>query len=71
MENFGESRVDRGDLRVRKLKMPIFEGEDGHWWIYRVERYITVNRLTKKERLKAVSLCLEGKALAWYQWRDM
>ena len=56
------------DSRVRKLKMPVFEGEDAHGWIYRVERYFAVNGLTEDEKLTAAALCLEGKALAWYQW---
>ncbi|KAI0493558.1 hypothetical protein KFK09_023677 [Dendrobium nobile] len=59
-----------GDPKVRKLKMPVFEGEDGHGWIYKVERYFAVNGLTEDEKLTAAGLCLEGKALAWYQWRD-
>ncbi|PKU61693.1 1-phosphatidylinositol-3-phosphate 5-kinase [Dendrobium catenatum] len=59
-----------GDPRVRKLKMLVFEGEDGHGWIYKVERYFAVNGLTEEEKMTATRLCLEGKALAWYQWRD-
>ncbi|XP_020705860.1 uncharacterized protein LOC110116562 [Dendrobium catenatum] len=51
--------------------MPIFEGEGTHGWIYKVERYYAVNGLTEEEKLTAAGLCLEGKALAWYQWRDM
>ena len=31
------------DSRVRKLKMSIFEGEDAYGWMYRVERYFTIN----------------------------
>ncbi|XP_028548257.1 uncharacterized protein LOC114578877, partial [Dendrobium catenatum] len=34
---FGGYRGYGGDPKVRKLKMPIFEGEDGHGWIYKVE----------------------------------
>ena len=30
------------DYRMRKLKMPIFDGEDSHGWIYKVERYFEV-----------------------------
>ncbi|KAI0500720.1 hypothetical protein KFK09_018936 [Dendrobium nobile] len=71
MGGFGGYRGYGGDPKVRKLKMPIFEGEDGHGWIYKVERYFAVNGLTEEEKLTAAGLCLEGKALAWYQWRDM
>ncbi|KAI0524824.1 hypothetical protein KFK09_004212 [Dendrobium nobile] len=70
MGGYGEFRGNGRDPKVRKLKMPIFEGEDGHGWIYKVERYFAVNGLTDDEKLTAAGLCLEGKALAWYQWRD-
>ncbi|PKU74310.1 1-phosphatidylinositol-3-phosphate 5-kinase [Dendrobium catenatum] len=50
--------------------MPIFEGEDAYGWIYKVERYFVVNGLMEEEKLIAAGLCLEGKALSWYQWRD-
>ena len=55
------------DSRVRKLKMPIFEGDDAYGWVYRVECYFTNNGLLEREKLMAAALCLEGKALAWFQ----
>ena len=64
----GGRGVFRPDSRIRKLKMPVFKGEDAHGWMYRVERYFAVNGLTEDEKLAAAALCLEGKALAWYQW---
>ena len=69
---YGRLRGGRGvfgpDSRIRKLKMPIFKGEGAPGWIYQVERYFAINGLTEDEKLKAAALCLEGKALAWYQW---
>ncbi|GKD06305.1 ankyrin repeat-containing protein, partial [Tanacetum coccineum] len=56
--------------RMRKLKMPIFEGDDAHGWIYRVERYFEVQGVIRRERLRAAALCLEGEALAWYKWYE-
>ncbi|KAI0507250.1 hypothetical protein KFK09_013372 [Dendrobium nobile] len=58
----------RTDTRMRKLKVPVFEGEDAYGWIYRVERYFAVNGVTEEEKLMAVPICLEGKSLAWFQW---
>ncbi|PKU67640.1 hypothetical protein MA16_Dca011218 [Dendrobium catenatum] len=55
---------------MRKFRMPIFEGEDMYGWIYKVERYFAVNGLTEEEKLTAAGLCLEGKALSLFQWRD-
>ncbi|PKU77286.1 hypothetical protein MA16_Dca016853 [Dendrobium catenatum] len=54
------------DTRSRKLKMPVFEGEDAQGWVYRVERYFSINGLTEGGKLMAAGLCLEGKALAWF-----
>lgn len=31
---------------------------------------IGYNGLSKREKLMAAALCLEGKALAWFQWRE-
>ena len=58
------------DFRVRKLKMLIFEGEDAYGWVYRVERYFAINGLSEGEKLMAAALCLEGKTLMWFQWRE-
>lgn len=38
--------------------MPMFEGEDFHGWIYRVERYFAVNDLIVSRQLH-------------YIWREM
>ena len=48
--------------------MPIFEGDDPHEWLYRVERYFTVNGIFDEKRVGAATICLEGSALAWFQW---
>ncbi|XP_028554071.1 uncharacterized protein LOC114580489 [Dendrobium catenatum] len=68
---WGDGRpFNRADNRMRKLKLPIFEGEDAYGWIYRVERYFAVNGVTEEEKLMAVPICLEGKSLAWFQWLE-
>ncbi|GJT11038.1 ankyrin repeat-containing protein [Tanacetum coccineum] len=53
--------------RMRKLKMPVFEGEDAYGWIYRVERYFEIQGLPQQEQLRAAALCMEGEALSWYR----
>lgn len=47
----------------RKLEIPIFTGKDAIDWIFCVERYFKVNRLRKEEKVDAVVVYLEGKAL--------
>nr|GEZ42526.1 putative mitochondrial protein [Tanacetum cinerariifolium] len=54
------------DYRLRKLKIPIFNGDDAYGWVYLAERFFEVQGfVTTGERLRAAVLCLEGPALAW------
>lgn len=39
----------RWDSRVRRLDMPVFDGQDPDRWIFRVERYFMVNRMTNED----------------------
>lgn len=65
---------DRGwgsgtDYRLRKLKMPLFNGDDVYDWVYQAERFFDIQGLfTTGERLRAAMMCLEGPALSWYRW---
>lgn len=58
------------DYRMRKLKMPLFDGEDSHGWIYKVERYFEVQDIEPGEQLRAAVLCMKGQALAWFRWSE-
>ena len=35
-----------------------------------MERYFAVNGLNEAEQLMAAGLCMEGRALAWFRWRE-
>ncbi|CAH1449498.1 unnamed protein product [Lactuca virosa] len=54
----------------RKLKAPIFEGEDVYGWIYRVERFFEVQGIDEKDQLRAATICLDGSTLLWYRWNE-
>ncbi|GJS21363.1 putative mitochondrial protein [Tanacetum coccineum] len=56
------------DCRMRKLKMPLFDGKDAYGWIYRVERYFEIQGIPQQEQLRVAILCMEGEALSWYHW---
>nr|GEW21131.1 ankyrin repeat-containing protein [Tanacetum cinerariifolium] len=56
------------DYQMRKLKMPLFDGEDSHGWIYMVERHFEVQDIQPREQLRAAVLCMEGQALSWFRW---
>ena len=47
----GVEGAGRFDYKGRHLEMSIFEGEDPDGWIFRAERYFTINQLTKLEKL--------------------
>lgn len=52
----------------RRLELPTFNGFDPDGWVYRAERYFQINRMSEEEKMEAIALSMEGKALAWYQW---
>ncbi|GJR17718.1 ankyrin repeat-containing protein [Tanacetum coccineum] len=57
------------DYRLRKLKMPLFNGDDVYGWVYLAERFFDIQGLvTFEERLKAAMMCLEGPTLSWFRW---
>ncbi|KAL5555888.1 hypothetical protein UlMin_038124 [Ulmus minor] len=60
---------DLSDHR-RKLKLPLFEGENPHGWIFRAERYFAYRGVEETEKITVATICLEGKALSWYLWAD-
>lgn len=58
----------RRDERAKRVEVPYFMGEDPYGWVYRVERYFEINRIPDEEKVDTAVVCLEGKALNWYQW---
>ena len=62
------SHPKKREERWRKLEMLVFEGTDAHGWLNRVERYFDLKKMSENEKLQAVMVAMEGKALAWYQW---
>lgn len=49
----------------------MFEGEDPLGWFSRVEHYFILNSVGESEKLEAVVVCLEGKALNWYHYVEI
>lgn len=65
----GNKEIPLFDRRLQKLEVPIFKGEkdkNPNGWLHKVERYFVVNRLSEKDKLDVVVLCLEGEVLDWY-----
>ncbi|GKD51679.1 hypothetical protein Tco_1280655 [Tanacetum coccineum] len=53
--------------RMRKLKMPVFEGEDAYGWIYRVERYFEIQGIPQHEQLRAAAYVWKAR-LYFHSW---
>lgn len=58
------------DGRFCRLEMPTFDGVNPVGWIYRAECYFSLNHMMVLEMMEATAVCMEGDALAWYQWED-
>ncbi|GJU79908.1 hypothetical protein Tco_1282273 [Tanacetum coccineum] len=58
------------DYRMRKLKMSLFDGEDSHGCIYKVESYFEVQDIEPRYQLRAAVLCMERQALSWFRWSE-
>ena len=43
-------------------------GDDAYGWVNRLECYFQIKGVTEAERLEAILVAMEGKALNWYQW---
>lgn len=52
----------------RKMEVPVFNGGDAYGWLVRVERYFRLNAIREGEKVDAIILAMEGRALNWYQW---
>lgn len=51
----------------RRMEVLMFTGDDAHAWIVQVERYFKLNAVREDEKLGAVVVALEDRALNWYQ----
>ncbi|KAJ1417644.1 Retrotransposon gag domain [Sesbania bispinosa] len=63
-----ESRSGTVEDRWRRLEIPLFSGDDAYEWVNRVERYFNLKGVLEQERLQAVMVAMEGRALTWFQW---
>ena len=62
------SKEDRDDHLTRKLKIPLFDGEDVDSWVLRMDQYFEIATFTEEEKLRAVRMSFIGEALSWYRW---
>ncbi|KAJ1413258.1 Retrotransposon gag domain [Sesbania bispinosa] len=61
-------RLEPEGERWCKLEIPIFAGDDAYGWTNRLERYFHIKGVSERERMSAVMVAMEGRALSWYRW---
>lgn len=60
--------VENDPTRFWKLEIPLFAGDNPIGWLFKLKRYFSVNAIEENEKLEAAVVCLEHKALNWFQW---
>lgn len=63
-----EIEITKEDRRIKRLELPVFNGEDPYGWTFKADRYFNINRYEAAERVEATAVCMEGRSLNWYQW---
>ncbi|MCI06138.1 retrotransposon gag protein, partial [Trifolium medium] len=62
----GESSQVESRLAGKKVKLPVFEGEDPVAWITRAEIYFDVQNTADEMRVKLARLSMEGSTIHWF-----
>ncbi|KAA0042929.1 transposon Tf2-1 polyprotein isoform X1 [Cucumis melo var. makuwa] len=63
-EKDGEEK-NSDQSKFKKIEMPVFNGEDPDVWLFRVDRYFQIHRLTDCEKMIVATISFEGPALNW------
>ena len=61
----GEGKIERWG----ELEIPIYDREsDAYSWINKLEHFFQMRDILEEEKIQAVMVALDGKALSWFQW---
>lgn len=63
--------VEKDPARFRKLEIPLFTCENPIGWLFKLERYFSINAIEEPDKLEVAVVCLEDKALNWFQWLEV
>jgi hypothetical protein len=61
----GESSQNESRLAGKKVKLPLFEGDDPVAWITRAEIYFDVQNTSEEMKVKLARLSMEGSTIHW------
>lgn len=65
-DSTGDSSHSESRLAGKKVKLPLFEGEDPVAWITRAEIYFDVQNTSEEMRVKLARLSMEGSTIHWF-----
>lgn len=66
-ESWRDVSTGNWEEKWRKLDMPHFARDDAYRWVSRLERYLQLKSIFEEERLQAVMVAMEGKAIKCFQ----
>lgn len=67
-----EDMVDRNsvvgskDRLLKRVELPIFEGDDAYGWFALAERYFRIGGFDDRAKLEVISVSLKGDVLSWF-----
>lgn len=56
-----------GSSRYSRVEFSKFSGEDLKGWVYRCEQFFDYDNTYEEQKVRVVSINLEGRALHWHQ----
>lgn len=71
MEDQGEKLEQLLETSKDAPKLPMFSEENPMSWIFQVEHWFSVNEVPEMEKMAIVAVCLEGRVVNSFQWKEM
>lgn len=67
-EELSPGKEEEPESKFKKVEMPIFFGDDPDSWLFRVEWYFEIHRLSDEEKMTVTVISFDGATLKWYRW---
>ncbi|XP_073144642.1 uncharacterized protein [Henckelia pumila] len=66
--NSKDDMVEEMKAALKKIELPMFEGEDPMGWLGKMEQYFEVHDTPRECKLKLAYICMQGPTVHWYRW---
>ena len=63
-----DKTVERNKLK--KVEMPVFNGNNPDLWLFRANRYFQIHKLTDSEKMTVSVISFDGPTLDWYRSQE-